>query len=430
MSIVVFKPTLRLSIRLSCLVLVGIACALSPSAALDLPPLRSDRPPFFSADVVISLDPEGRPALTTSVTVPYQELSWIHPVDDAASGRFAAGAEFTVVFEPTGAKALSGDVWERRVVVPGYAATRSASSVLLEKRSFQVPAGRYELRVSVRDLNAGTESTARQKIEVPDYTKVPVGFADLELGIADTAGVFTPVPTRMFGLEVTRIAARAALFDRRPGDWPRLYPLQYRIVDEVGDALVSGSAQVSVSHSAEPVVLRPPATELFLGHYTFVVELEDGKNHWRVERSFDVDESGPPRGKEFERMLEPLSFVATSEEIAYLRGLPVEEQSRGWIEFWRRRDPTPDTPRNESLIEFFRRVRHAEKQFQGFGPGWRSDMGRIYIKYGPPDQVESRPQSATTPQLELWYYNQPYRRFVFSDREGFGRYVLVSPAGE
>jgi hypothetical protein len=34
------------------------------------------------------------------------------------------------------------------------------------------------------------------------------------------------------------------------------------------------------------------------------------------------------------------------------------------------------------------------------------------------------------PQLEIWYYNQPYRRFVFSDREGFGRYILVSPGGE
>ena len=110
--------------------------------------------------------------------------------------------------------------------------------------------------------------------------------------------------------------------------------------------------------------------------------------------------------------------------------MPADQQAAGWEQFWRRRDPTPDTPRNEALIEFIRRVHHAERQFQGFGPGWRSDMGRIYIRYGAPDQVESRAAGTDSPQLEIWYYHNPFRRFVFGDREGFGRYVLLSPAGE
>jgi hypothetical protein len=57
-------------------------------------------------------------------------------------------------------------------------------------------------------------------------------------------------------------------------------------------------------------------------------------------------------------------------------------------------------------------------------------MGRIYIRYGPPDQVEQRQASATTPGLEIWYYNQPYRRLVFMDREGFGRFTLSNPPAE
>jgi GWxTD domain-containing protein len=100
------------------------------------------------------------------------------------------------------------------------------------------------------------------------------------------------------------------------------------------------------------------------------------------------------------------------------------------MRFWERRDPTPETSRNEAMIEFFRRVRYAEQHFQGMGPGWRSDMGRIYIKFGPPDQVESRAASTQSPQLEIWYYNQPYRQFIFADREGFGRYTLVNPGVE
>ena len=399
------------------------------AGAVDLPPLRSEQPPFFSADVALALDPDGRPALGVSVTVPYQELQWVRLAE--AGDRRAARAEVTVVFEPEGRgrdrEKLAGDVWERRLVVPGFAASRSPNATLVEKRTFELPPGRYEARVIVRDLNAGTESRARQDVTVPDYSRIPVGFADLELGIADSTGAFAPVPTRRFGVDVKRLAARAALFDRREGDWPRRYPFRYRILDETGEPLVEGSVESTVQRSAEPVVIRPSQSDLFLGRYTFEVELVEGKQRWRVERSFEVDESGPPRGREFERMMEPLSYVAEAQEIDELRRLAPEQQEEGWTAFWRRRDPTPDTPRNEAMIEFFRRVRYAEQHFQGFGPGWRSDMGRIYIKFGAPDQIESRPASTQTPQLEIWYYNQPYRRFVFGDREGFGRYVLLSP---
>jgi GWxTD domain-containing protein len=194
------------------------------------------------------------------------------------------------------------------------------------------------------------------------------------------------------------------------------------VLDDAGEALRDGDTTVTIAQSGQPVTIRPASTELFLGHYTFEVELADGKSKWRVNRSFDVDESGPPRGKEYERMLEPLSYIATSEEIAYLRSLPADQQARGWLEFWRRRDPTPDTPRNEALVEFFRRVRHAERQFQGYGPGWRSRTwdGSTSSTVHP---IRSRaiPATAQSAQLEIWYYNQPYRRFVFRDSEGFGR---------
>ncbi len=191
-----------------------------------------------------------------------------------------------------------------------------------------------------------------------------------------------------------------------------------------------GTRDVALTRSGEPVLLRPDSLALFIGGYAFEVQLDEGRSHWRVERSFSVEESGAPRGKEFDRMLEALSYIADQREIDHLRTLPPEDQPAGWEAFWKRRDPTPDTPRNEALLEFLRRVRYAETHFQGFGPGWRSDMGRIYIKFGPPDQVETRPVSNFEYATEIWYYGQPYRRFVFRDRDGFGRYVLEQPAAE
>jgi GWxTD domain-containing protein len=129
-------------------------------------------------------------------------------------------------------------------------------------------------------------------------------------------------------------------------------------------------------------------------------------------------------------MLEALGYVAPAEEVDALRKLPADQQAAGWDRFWARRDPTPETPRNEFMVEFFRRLRYAGQHFQGFGQGWRSDMGRIYIRYGSPDTIEQHPASATMAATEVWFYNQPYRRYIFADREGFGRYTLVQPATE
>jgi GWxTD domain-containing protein len=248
--------------------------------------------------------------------------------------------------------------------------------------------------------------------------------------VLDSLQGFLPVPARRFGLDVSRMAARVSLFDRRDGGWPRTYPLRWRILDDQGAEVVAGTRTLTAARTAEPLVVQPDRSDLFIGDYVFQIELVEGRSRWNVERSFEVEESGAPRGRDFERLLEPLAYIAEAGEIEELRALPPEEQPRGWEAFWARRDPSPDTPRNEAMLEFFRRLRYAEQRFQGFGPGWRSDMGRIYIRYGPPDQVESRPATAATAQVEIWYFNQPYRRFVFVDREGFGRYTLATPGSE
>jgi len=395
------------------------------AVAANLPPLRSERSPRFSADVVISLHPDGRPALGVSVSLPYDQLSWLR-----TSRGYAAAAEFTVVFEPRRGAAQVGDVWDRSLLVPDFRSTVSTAISNLERRTFDVPPGTYRVRVGVRDLNTEQASGVEDQIDVPDYSRVPLGLADLELGVLEPGGVFRPVPTRRYGVNVSRLASRVALFDRQPGDWPRSYSLRYRIVDESGKAVAEGMRPVSLDHSPQSVLVAPDSLGLFLGGYVFEVELGEGRSKWRVERSFEVEESGPPRGPEFERMLEPLSYIAETREIEALRKLAPAEQAAGWNEFWRRRDPTPETPRNEAMLEFFRRVRYSERHFQTIGPGWRSDMGRIYIKYGEADQIESRPSSSSGPPLEIWYYNRPYRRFVFVDREGFGRYVLLGPSFE
>ena len=89
-------------------------------------------------------------------------------------------------------------------------------------------------------------------------------------------------------------------------------------------------------------------------------------------------------------------YIITPEEVAAFKALSNDEERDQFIEnFWLRRDPTPDTPENEYKEEHYRRIAYANEHFGAGIPGWKTDRGRIYIMWGPPDQIESHPTGGT-----------------------------------
>ncbi|MBM3316284.1 MAG: GWxTD domain-containing protein [Candidatus Eisenbacteria bacterium] len=123
-------------------------------------------------------------------------------------------------------------------------------------------------------------------------------------------------------------------------------------------------------------------------------------------------------------MFDALGYIAEERELAPLRMAAPQERARLWEEFWRRRDPTPGTERNEVKEEFLARIRHAQEEFTGTRPGWKTDRGRIYIVHGAPGTIERFPYRAEGPATEIWTYEQEGLRFVFVDRHGLGEFVL------
>jgi GWxTD domain-containing protein len=89
-------------------------------------------------------------------------------------------------------------------------------------------------------------------------------------------------------------------------------------------------------------------------------------------------------------------YIITPEEKTAFKQLSNDEERDQFIEqFWLRRDPTPDTPENEFKEEHYRRIAYANEHFAAGIPGWRTDRGRIYIIWGPPDQIEAHPAGGT-----------------------------------
>jgi len=93
---------------------------------------------------------------------------------------------------------------------------------------------------------------------------------------------------------------------------------------------------------------------------------------------------------------EDVAYIITDEERAAFKRLQTDEEREQFIEqFWLRRDPTPDTIENEFKEEHYRRIAYTNEQFASGIPGWKTDRGRIYITYGPPDEKETHPSGGS-----------------------------------
>lgn len=93
---------------------------------------------------------------------------------------------------------------------------------------------------------------------------------------------------------------------------------------------------------------------------------------------------------------EDVTYIITDEERQAFKRLATDEEREQFIEqFWLRRDPTPDSAENEFKEEHYRRIAYANERFASGIPGWKTDRGRIYIAYGPADEVESHPSGGT-----------------------------------
>jgi GWxTD domain-containing protein len=93
---------------------------------------------------------------------------------------------------------------------------------------------------------------------------------------------------------------------------------------------------------------------------------------------------------------EDVSYIITDEERAAFKKLQTDEEREQFIEqFWLRRDPTPDSLENEFKEEHYRRIAYANERYASGIPGWKTDRGRIYITFGPADEIESHPSGGT-----------------------------------
>jgi GWxTD domain-containing protein len=104
-----------------------------------------------------------------------------------------------------------------------------------------------------------------------------------------------------------------------------------------------------------------------------------------------------------------------------------EEMIKRYLEFWKKKDPSPNTEENEIFNEYYRRIVFANEKYSHYTEGWKTDRGMVFILLGPPSNVDRHPFDYDSKPYEVWEYYDLNKNFVFIDETGFGDYRLITP---
>ncbi len=398
----------------------------------------------------------GRTEVNAFVQVPYLLMQ---PTTSGPEGRLSYRVEVRVT-DSTGLKLLEQS-WQNQAT----AGLRRPDAFAVDMVRFSLTPGRYRLEVAVVDSVSGHR--AATGVDLEGFASAPAA-SDLLLSpqIRPTAaGDTVPRPAELrWGQMLVAAAARLDLTPLRPTAYYLLEAyspaqangtLRLRVADSTGKALIT-TAETPVQVPMGGGVLKGQLDLAGLppGSYDMVAALQLGGK--TVERAAGFTMAGLDETlekdvvrreaakvtdagyfeamgqEELELAKEPLVIVAESGELSkWSKDLSLRAKRRFLVDFWKRRDPTPDTPVNEARRAFYDGVAYAEKHFGEKGrvsaPGWRTDRGRIYIKYGEPEEELDRVQAGRAVPYQVWRYRQGRDRyFVFADRSnGIGVYQLV-----
>src|SRR5205085_1590654 len=164
------------------------------------------------------------------------------------------------------------------------------------------------------------------------------------------------------------------------------------------------------------VIFSVPSSGYTLGAYTIEVNAAAGSESAAAASYFKNQNSEFPLDlTKIDELIEQLQYIAKGEEMDWMKaGSSVQERQKRFLDFWKSKDPTPLTKKNEVMMAYYQRLNYANQHFSTvYTKGWRSDMGMVYIIFGMPSNIDRHPYGMDSKPYEIWEYYELNRHFVF-----------------
>ena len=318
----------------------------------------------------------------------------------------------------------------RRVEAARFAQTNSREISNVFQTEIPVQPGQYEAVVTVTDKNSGKQVNRKIIFNVPDFSDYPFMISDVLVFMdyeTDSLGRIVSFQPNLTGNFARQSPFVFLYFNTFTEDTRDSLIIGYLVQGPNGMTGIRNQYQVSRWDGAfQKHFIRLPREQLDKSNYAIEVVAQQGGKQFRLKKHVSFFWTiSPYSPKDLDLALEQLRYIASDDSIRYFRKRSFEEKQAFFRRFWKRMDPNPETEKNELMDEYYRRVNYANRYFTSPGEaGWKSDRGRIFIKFGQPDDVERHPFEINSQPFEIWRYYSLRKTFLFIDRTGFGDYYL------
>jgi GWxTD domain-containing protein len=324
------------------------------------------------------------------------------PYDSFIFGAGDAVAEYQLSTQIKDGRGKQAAVNETQLAIPRYSWLQGTAVPLLQQ--YDLGPGNYELNLSLRNRKLGDRRNFSRQFRVGTQ-KTEIGQAYVLAtregfryipGILDLRELESLILRQSFSIAARRISLQ--LDEQRVDISYPQSPWEQEIISIAqSDSLAELSLSITednIRYEMEALLYKP----------------------WF---SFNARYSAKDQ-------LAQIRYIATQNEWQILRKVPDSKLAEAIESYWQAHDPTPGTLRNENREQFYSRVLRADELFTIHRrlTGWKSDRGRIYIKFGEPEQIVNNAFPIGEPPSIRWHYFRLNLSFLFTDDRGFGQYNL------
>ncbi len=326
---------------------------------------------------------------------------------------------------------VDGKSWKESVTAKSFDMTNKRDRYSQTYQTFDLPPGRYKLITSIQDLETKLTTVRKTQVQLRDFSLPKLMLSDIGLVsqvITDSTGVRAIRPEVSDATKGVVDSTLAFFEIYNPNNYDKVM-ISYDIYANTLKKHIRRSYEKKLQGLRTLDYFTLHADSLSHDLYTLTITARQKNETATVKKNFYVRWSAlPTSARDIDTAIEQVRYIATKEEWRRLSKTKGNQRQQAFLDFWRRRDPTPGTETNEAMDEHYGRVEYANQHFSGMQrPGWRTDMGVVYIILGPPDDVERNAYPRGSKPYEIWYYYRLNRQFLFYDYTGFGDYRLESP---
>ena len=321
-------------------------------------------------------------------------------------------------------------LWKEKIFEKEFAQTNSKRRYQVNGKKFEtnLVAGNYEVHLELTDEATGNSFKSKRKLNIPDLES-PVYHTDIKffrandslsgeiiMGEGNTAIEFNNDLRIHFDLINTQSNSAA------------LTSILYLVNEDDKEELRRSDHTLSFENNWARFTESIDKISLNEGNYLLTYKITTPEGESEISKRFRIVWFNKPLYLyDIELSIPPLQYILSQDEWNSLDDMS-DEELKSWLkDFWKQRDPEPESPLNEIMVEFYERVYQANKKYAGeYKEGWTTDRGKSLILYGEPDEIEAYRYKLKSKPYEIWYYQSENKKLIFIDVDEDDTYPLMS----